>query len=349
MSDLNILRFHSLVFTVSNAKTASSYFIRNFGFKSYAYKGLETIPEDGNRDFAYHAVTCNDILFVFKSPLKVDFVGNDFVSHINVVVNGTTDAAPYMSKRVTLNFLQEAEAADYFSEKNHWKLTDDHRDVAQKMIDSLYPVSLKFIDHVVSNYAEGDMEKICDYMEKNFNMHRFWSVDEDVIHTDYSSLRSVVMANKEENVLLPINEPAKGLKKSQIEEYLDFNGNVPGVQHIALRSNDIISDVVSLRARGVKFLSVPAEYYDDLKMRLSKSKCVVKEDIAVLQREHILVDFDDNGYLLQIFTDAVDYRPTIFFEIIQRHNHNGFGSGNFFHLFKYLESAQQERGNLTDI
>lgn len=349
MSDFSIVKFHSLVFAVSNAKTAAAYFVTKFGFHDYAYRGLET----NHRESSEHAISCNDIVFIFRSPLSTPFEGNDHVCTINLVTKGSTDAPPYMSKRVTLNFLPEEEAGSYFDAGYGWKRCDSadnkEKSIMMSVMDGIHPISLKFIDHVVSNYPEGDMEKICDWLEKSFNMHRFWSVDEDVIHTDYSSLRSVVMANPEENVLLPINEPAKGLRKSQIQEYLDFNGGNPGVQHIALRSTNILRDVQSLRARGIKFLTVPKEYYEDLENRLLLSKCVIKEDLKDLQNEGILVDFDDNGYLLQIFTEAIDYRPTVFFEIIQRNNHNGFGAGNFKSLFVALEKEQERRGNLTDI
>ncbi|KAJ3328972.1 4-hydroxyphenylpyruvate dioxygenase (4HPPD) (HPD) (HPPDase) [Kappamyces sp. JEL0680] len=165
------------------------------------------------------------------------------------------------------------------------------------------------------------------------------------MHTEYSALRSIVMTDYDEVVKMPINEPAPGKKKSQIQEYVDFHGGA-GVQHIALRTENIITAVSNLRARGVKFLSIPSIYYDNLKARLEHSKVRITEDMAILEKLHILVDYDENGYLLQIFTQPVEDRPTLFIEIIQRRNHQGFGAGNFKALFESIEMEQGRRGNL---
>jgi len=165
------------------------------------------------------------------------------------------------------------------------------------------------------------------------------------MHTDYSALRSVVMANYEETVKMPINEPAPGKKKSQIQEYVDYYGSA-GVQHIALRSFDIIKSIENLRARGMEFLNIPDSYYNLLRKRLANSKVKVTEDLDLIQKNKILIDFDDNGYLLQIFTKPLQDRPTVFIEIIQRHNHQGFGAGNFKALFECIEIDQGQRGNL---
>ncbi len=175
--------------------------------------------------------------------------------------------------------------------------------------------------------------------------HRFWSVDDSQVHTQYSALRSIVMANWEETIKMPINEPAAGLKKSQIQEYIDYYGSA-GVQHIALRSNNIIESIEALRARGTEFLEIPDTYYTELRRRLKLSKVKVVEDLNVLQKLKILIDYDDDGYLLQIFTKPVQDRPTVFIEIIQRNNHQGFGAGNFKALFECIEIEQKERGNL---
>lgn len=175
--------------------------------------------------------------------------------------------------------------------------------------------------------------------------HRFWSVDDSQMHTDYSALRSIVVANWEETIKMPINEPAPGLRKSQIQEYIDYYGTA-GVQHIALRTEDIIKSIENLRYRGTEFLDIPDAYYDQLRKRLKHSKVKVKEDLAVLQKLRILIDYDDDGYLLQIFTKPLQDRPTVFIEIIQRRNHSGFGAGNFKALFESIELEQKERGNL---
>jgi len=181
--------------------------------------------------------------------------------------------------------------------------------------------------------------------ERNLLFHRFWSVDDAQMHTDYSALRSVVMANYEETVKMPINEPAPGKKKSQIQEYVDYYGSA-GVQHIALRSFDIIKSIENLRARGTEFLNIPDSYYDLLRKRLANSPVKVKEDLDKIQKLKILIDYDDNGYLLQIFTKPVQDRPTVFIETIQRHNHQGFGAGNFKALFECIEIDQGKRANL---
>jgi 4-hydroxyphenylpyruvate dioxygenase len=185
-----------------------------------------------------------------------------------------------------------------------------------------------FVDHVVGNQPERVMEPVAQWYEKVLQFHRFWSVDDSVMHTEYSALRSVVVADYDERVKMPINEPAAGKKKSQIQEYVDFYGG-SGVQHIALNTSDIVHTVKQLRARGCEFLRVPKSYYEQLGQKLSKSPIKVQEDLKVLEELEILVDYDDKGYLLQLFTKPIEDRPTLFYEIIQRRNHQGFGAGNF--------------------
>ena len=181
--------------------------------------------------------------------------------------------------------------------------------------------------------------------EECLGFHRFWSVDDKDICTEFSALRSVVMASPNELVKMPVNEPAAGKRKSQIEEYVDFY-NGPGVQHIALRTKNIITSVTNLRARGVEFINVPSSYYDAMRLRLKMSSMQLEEDFDTIQRLNILVDFDEGGYLLQLFTKPLMDRPTVFIEIIQRNNFDGFGAGNFKSLFEAIERDQAERGNL---
>lgn len=177
--------------------------------------------------------------------------------------------------------------------------------------------------------------------------HRFWSIDDKTLHTEYSSLRSIVVADYDENVKMPINEPAAGKRKSQIQEYVDYyHGS--GVQHIALKTETIIETVESMRSRGIEFLGIPDTYYDNLRKNLPDMNIKVAEDIEHLQKNKILIDYDDKGYLLQIFTKPVEDRPTLFFEVIQRRNHFGFGAGNFKSLFVSIEQEQAKRGNLTE-
>ncbi|KAJ8285816.1 hypothetical protein GJAV_G00031240 [Gymnothorax javanicus] len=166
------------------------------------------------------------------------------------------------------------------------------------------------------------------------------------MQTEFSSLRSIVVANYEETVKMPINEPASGKCKSQIQEYIDYHGG-PGVQHIAMNTSDIITAIRNLKGRGMEFMSVPSTYYQQLREKLKFSKVKIKESLDTLEELKILIDYDDNGYLLQIFTKPMQDRPTLFLEVIQRHNHQGFGAGNFKSLFKAIEAEQNLRGNLT--
>jgi len=211
----------------------------------------------------------------------------------------------------------------------------------------LVPVpELLYIDHVVGNQQDGEMEPAAQWYEQMLDFHRFWSVDDKMIHTNYSSLRSVVMADFDEKIKMPINEPAAGQRKSQIQEFCDYYGG-PGVQHIAMRTESIIETVTRMKNRGVLFLDkIPDTYYDNLRTGLSNVSIQVQEDIDILQREKILVDYDDKGYLLQIFTKPLEDRPTLFLEVIQRRNHQGFGAGNFKALFEAIEAEQEQRGNL---
>ncbi|MFH4983455.1 hypothetical protein AB6A40_010164 [Gnathostoma spinigerum] len=216
---------------------------------------------------------------------------------------------------------------------------------------SLPNVGLHFIDHCVGNQGDLRMEPVVKWYENALQFHRFWSVDDTVIHSEYSALRSTVMTNYEETIKMPINEPAAGRRAvSQIQEFVDYYGG-DGVQHIALNTDDIIGAICSLKARGVQFLWIPDTYYDNLRKRLESSSVKVLEDIDKLQELKILVDYDEEGYLLQIFSKPCQDRPTLFLEVIQRHNHQGFGAGNFKALFESIELEQNERGNLfyTDV
>lgn len=214
------------------------------------------------------------------------------------------------------------------------------------MLASLPPSHLRFIDHIVGNQPDDDMLSVVDWYQNCLLFHRFWSVDDKQVHTEYSALRSIVVTNYEETIKMPINEPAPGKKKSQIQEYVDYYDGA-GVQHIALNTSDIIKAVKHLKSRGIEFLSAPDTYYDDLRKNLKTAKITVKEDLSVLQELRILVDYDDKGYLLQIFTKPMQDRPTLFLEVIQRYNHHGFGAGNFKSLFEAIEKDQDARGNLT--
>jgi 4-hydroxyphenylpyruvate dioxygenase len=346
-----------------------------------AYRGLET----GSRFVASHAVSNGRVTFVLSSPLR-DASANDISEedreqlremarhqtmhgdavkdvafevddveavYLEAVRNG---AVPVKAPRreedmdgevITATVKTYGDTTHTLVERRNYRgaFLPGFRRAAVTQPSLLPEVKLEAIDHCVGNQDWGEMEDACDYYEKALGFHRFWSVDDKDICTDFSALKSVVMASPNELVKMPINEPAHGKKKSQIEEYIDFFGGA-GVQHIALRTTDIISAVTNLKARGVEFISVPDTYYEAMRKRLAASKVKVKEDFETLERLNILVDFDEGGYLLQLFTKPLMDRPTVFIEIIQRNNFSGFGAGNFRSLFEAIEREQAMRGNL---
>lgn len=208
-------------------------------------------------------------------------------------------------------------------------------------------VPLWRIDHCVGNQSWNEMVAACAFYEQCLSFHRFWSVDDSQISTEFSALNSIVMSSPNNVVKMPINEPAPGKKRSQIEEYIIFNSG-PGVQHIALLTDDILSSVAALRARGVEFINVPPSYYETMRSRLKTEKrdWELIEDFETIQKLNILIDYDEQGYLLQLFTKPLMDRPTVFIEIIQRHSFEGFGAGNFKSLFEAIEREQATRGNL---
>ncbi|PHZ17222.1 4-hydroxyphenylpyruvate dioxygenase [Rhizopus microsporus ATCC 52813] len=375
--------FDHLRFTVTNAKQAASYYCTRLGFKHIAYRGLET----GSRDVASHVVKQGDAVFVFESPIQPETMKDmameiarrgDAVKDIaftvkdckavyeKAIARGAKCIKPpqeYSDEHGTVIMATLATYGDVHHtliERHNYKgiFLPGYKDIFEALKykdpleETLPPVPLKFIDHVVGNQPDGQMNPIADFYEKAFDFHRFWSVDDKQVFTEYSALRSVVMADPEERIKVPINEPAVGRKKSQIQEFVDFYGGA-GVQHIAINTNDIITAVSNMKSRGCDFLTIPSNYYDTLRANLTvhnkTSKNPVTEDLDILQKLNILVDYDENGYLLQIFTKPLEDRPTLFVEIIQRNNHNGFGAGNFKSLFESLEIEQQLRGNLTDM
>ncbi|XP_051903947.1 4-hydroxyphenylpyruvate dioxygenase [Hippocampus zosterae] len=369
------VRFHHVTFWVGNAKQAASFYCDKMGFEPLAYKGLET----GSREVVSHVIRQDKIIFAFDSPLNP---GNEEMgAHLMKHGDGAKDIAFQVEDCDYL--IKTAKQRGAVIVKDPWVEEDIHGrvkyavvqtygDTTHTFIEYLGPykglflpgykepmfrdpllaklpqVGLRFIDHVVGNQPDDQMVPTSDWYQKCLMFHRFWSIDDKQIHTQYSSLRSIVMTNYEETIKLPINEPAVGKKKSQIQEYVDYNGGA-GVQHIALNTSNIIQAIVNLRARGMEFLSAPDTYYDSLREKLKIAKIKVKEDLNRLQELKILVDFDDKGYLLQIFTKPVQDRPTLFLEVIQRNNHFGFGAGNFKSLFEAIEMDQEARGNLTSV
>ncbi|KAJ6645295.1 4-hydroxyphenylpyruvate dioxygenase [Pseudolycoriella hygida] len=365
------LSFDHITFYVGNAKQSASYYSTRFGFEVYGYQGLET----GNREVAKYVVKQNKIYFVFVSAYEPDNVelGNHLVKHgdavkdiafavedLDIIVKKAKERGASIVKDIwsesdefgTVRFavLQTyGDTTHTFVERNGYTgrflpgyqqpLTDD------ALVKILPPTKLDFVDHCVGNQPDLEMENAAKWYETNLQFHRFWSVDDSQIHTEYSALRSIVVTNYEETIKMPINEPAIAKKKSQIEEYVQYNGGA-GVQHIALNTSDIITAVKNLRARGMDFLTIPDTYYELLTKKLAGSKVKITEDLKVLQEQQILVDFDENGYLLQIFSKNMQDRPTLFIEVIQRYNFEGFGAGNFKSLFEAIELEQDRRGNL---
>ncbi|KAJ9265385.1 hypothetical protein DTO212C5_6766 [Paecilomyces variotii] len=371
---------------VGNAKQAASYYVTRMGFERIAYRGLETgcrsvcshVIRNGDITFILssplrsldqidrfsqeeqellkeihahlekHGDAVKDVAFevdsvdaVFNAAVKN---GAKVVSHPKVLEdeNGQVKVATIQTYGETTHTLVE---------RNSYKggFLPGYRieNGAKDPIARLLPeVGLRVIDHCVGNQDWDEMDKVCEYYEKALGFHRFWSVDDKDICTDYSALKSIVMASPNDVVKMPINEPAKGKKQSQIEEYVDFY-NGAGVQHIALRTDNIIRDITNLKARGVEFIKVPDTYYEDMKIRLKKSGMVLEEDFETLRSLDILIDFDEGGYLLQLFTKHLMDRPTVFIEIIQRNNFSGFGAGNFKSLFEAIEREQELRGNLV--
>ncbi|KAI8913282.1 Glyoxalase/Bleomycin resistance protein/Dihydroxybiphenyl dioxygenase [Gorgonomyces haynaldii] len=363
--------YDHLTFWVGNAKQAAAYYCTKFGFEAIGYRGLET----GHRDVVSHAVKQNDIVFVFQSPLNPGNrqFGDHLTMHgdaVKVDVAFTVDNCRGIYERAVARGAKSirspweesdsngtvimATVATYgdvehtFVERKNYKglFLPGYAPVKQDPILKLLPeTGLLVIDHIVGNQPDNEMVSACEFYEKCLDFHRFWSVDDKQIHTEYSALRSIVMADYTEKVKMPINEPAVGKKKSQIQEYVEYHGGA-GVQHIALRTENVIKAVQHLRDRGVEFLTIPDAYYENLELRLQSSVTKVTEDMKILKQLHILVDYDEQGYLLQIFSKPVEDRPTLFIEIIQRKNHSGFGAGNFKALFESIELEQERRGNL---
>ncbi|KAJ5414237.1 hypothetical protein N7509_000864 [Penicillium cosmopolitanum] len=220
-------------------------------------------------------------------------------------------------------------------------ISADEADPINKLLP---PVDFVEIDHCVGNQPWGGVDKAVRYYEECLNFHRYWTVDDQDMCSDYSAMRSIVVASSNEMIKMPMNEPAPGKKKSQIEEFVDYYHGA-GVQHIAFRTEDIVTAVTNLQKRGVQFLNVPPAYYSDLRQRLSHVPWSLEADVDVLEKLNILVDFDERGYLLQIFAKHVGDRPTVFLEVIQRKGFDGFGAGNFKSLFEAFEREQALRGN----
>ena len=354
-------------FYVGNAKQAAHFYKTAFGFQSHAYAGLET----GMTDRVSYVLKQDKIRLVLTTALKSESpIGEHVKKHgdgVKIIALWVEDARSayeettkrgaksYQEPLVTTDSNGEVVSAGIYTYGETVHLFIERKNYKGEFLpgfvkwDSDYnpsPVGLKFIDHIVGNVGWGEMNTWVKWYEEVMGFVNFLSFDDKQIHTEYSALMSKVMSNGNGRIKFPINEPAKAKKRSQIEEYLDFYEG-SGVQHIAVATDDIIKTVSLLRARGIDFLSAPPQaYYDEIPARLGEHMKMMKEDIKELQRLSIMIDADEEGYLLQIFTKPVEDRPTLFFEIIQRMGARGFGAGNFKALFESIEREQEKRGTL---
>jgi 4-hydroxyphenylpyruvate dioxygenase len=347
---------------VGNAKQAAHYYMSAWGFRPLAYRGLET----GSRDTVSYVLEQDRIRLILTSPLAPGGAINEHINKhgdgVKVIALWVDDAAKSW-KETTSRGAESCMSPQVLEDENGKVVLSgictygetQHIFVERNQYNGLFlpgfkawnpaykstHVGLKFIDHMVGNVGWNEMNKWCEFYAKVMGFAQLVSFDDKDISTEYTALMSKVMSNGNGRIKFPINEPASGRKKSQIEEYIDFYQGA-GVQHIAVATDNIIETVSALKARGVEFLTVPGTYYEDVLDRVGK----IDEDLAPLRDLGILIDRDDEGYLLQIFTKPVLDRPTMFFEIIQRKGAKSFGKGNFKALFEAIEREQEMRGTL---
>ena len=350
-------------FYVGNAKQAAHYYMSAFGFQALAYAG----PETGIKDKVSYAVRQHKLTFVLTTPIRS---GNEIADHIYkhgdgvkflaLMVDDATSAWEQTTKRGGQSYLAPQQLRDEAGEVvmsgihtygDTVHLFIERKNYKGAFLPGFKPWSnphfapadtgLLYVDHCVGNVGWNQMNPWVKFYEDVMGFKNILSFDDEDISTEYSALMSKVMSNGNGYVKFPINEPAEGKKKSQVEEYLEFY-NGEGVQHVALATHDIVKTVKDLMSRGVEFLKVPNSYYDDLLDRVGH----IDEDLEPLKELGILVDRDNEGYLLQLFSKPVQDRPTLFFEIIQRKGAKSFGKGNFKALFEAIEREQAARGNL---
>jgi len=349
-------------FYVGNAKQAAHFYKTAFGFQSLAYAG----PETGVKDKASYVIRQNKLTFVLTTPLRANnaiadhiYKHGDGVKVLALKVEDARSAFEETTKRGGKSYLEPVvlndEAGEVVLSGIHTYGNTVHVFVERKNYKGVFMPGFKewksdynptetgllYVDHCVGNVGWNQMNPWVKFYEEVMGFKNILSFDDNDISTEYSALMSKVMSNGNGYVKFPINEPAEGKKKSQVEEYLDFYDG-EGCQHVALATSDIVKTVTELKNRGVEFLRVPNSYYDDLIDRVGH----IEEDMEPLKELGILVDRDDEGYLLQLFSKPVEDRPTLFFEIIQRKGAKSFGKGNFKALFEALEREQEARGNL---
>jgi 4-hydroxyphenylpyruvate dioxygenase len=362
-----IRNFDHLEFYVGNAKQAAAYYASEFGFTCKGYRGLET----GYRDTASYLLEQGDIRLMLTTALSASSpIARHVREHgdgVAVIALNVPDAGLAFDETVRRGAVPAIEPTTERDEHGVFRHSAIHAygdtliqfierdDYAGLFAPGFQPaearniylareggIGLTAIDHVVGNVELGGMDRWVKFFADTMGFSQLAHFDDKAITTEYSALMSKVMQDGTGRIKFPINEPAEGRRKSQVQEYLDYYGG-PGVQHVAFATNDIVKTVSEMRARGVEFLRVPQTYYDHLAERVGKMDERI-EDLAALG---ILADRDDEGYLLQIFTEAVEDRPTLFFEVIERHGAKGFGEGNFKSLFEAIEREQARRGNLV--
>jgi 4-hydroxyphenylpyruvate dioxygenase len=357
---LPIREIDHVEFWVGNARQAAAYYRNLFGFDQVGYRG----PETGTRDRASYLLTQGAIRLVLTTPLQPE---GPIARHIQLHGDGVRDIALRVDDARTVFEEAVRRGARPVSEPMEEPgpggrilraTVGAYGDIVHSFVErrGIEPdrlpgfqetdlrgggAGLVAIDHIVGNVEDRKMDPWVGYYETVFGFRHFLTFDDKDISTEHSALRSKVVASENGKVKFPINEPAPGLRRSQIQEYLDFHHG-PGVQHLALLTGDILSTITELRRRGVEFLEVPGAYYEALIERVGS----IEEDLTRIRELGILVDRDDRGYLLQLFTRPVEDRPTLFFEIIQRRGSQGFGKGNFKALFESIEREQARRGNL---
>ncbi len=356
-----IKRFDHLEFYVGNAKQAALFYSKGFGFTNTAYRGLET----GYRKASSYVMEQGDICLVLSTGLTPDhWISKSVLKHgdaiavIALEVPDVASAYRESTARGAVGAIPPTEEEDKYGVLRYCAIHAygdtlikfvERSDYAGSFAPGFEPrevckgngVGLKTIDHVVANVELGAMNRWAQFFSDTMGFDLLVNFDDQTISTEYSALMSKVMQDGTGKIKLPINEPAQGKRQSQIEEYLEYNGGA-GIQHVAYATDNIIETVSKLRASGVKFLRIPETYYQNLKERVGK----IDEPVEKLAELGILVDRDQDGYLLQIFTDPLEDRPTLFFEVIERHGCQGFGEGNFKALFEAIEREQARRGNL---
>ena len=360
-----IRRIDHIEFHVGNARQAAAFYQHAFGFHVTAYRGLET----GCRETTSYVLECGAIRFVLTSGLAPDNAAARFAhAHgdgVAVVALEVPDAAAAFAEARRHGAILAAEPVEEHGDDGFFRSAAiraygdtvirfvERQDYAGVFAPGFEPrhgpeppgpdVGLTAIDHVVANVELGQMDRWVRFFAETMGFTELLHFDDEAISTEYSALMSKVMQDGAGRIKFPINEPATGRRKSQVAEYLDYFGG-PGVQHIAFATDDIVETVSRMRSRGMAFLPVPAAYYDDLAARVPP----VGPYTGVLARLGILADRDEDGYLLQIFTQPVQDRPTVFFEVIERRGASGFGQGNFKSLFRAIEREQARRGNLVE-